>query len=56
MTLRDSKDEKISEDGVQTRTGRGWSASQAVEQAEDMLTIRDIIGNSGSPRTMILDV
>ena len=46
MTLRDSKDEKISEAGVQTRTGRKWSASQAVKQAEDMLTIRDIVGNT----------
>ena len=45
MTLRDSKDAKANEARVQTRTGRKWSASQAVQQAEDMLTIRDIIGN-----------
>ena len=45
MTLRDSKDAKVSEAGVQTRTARKWSARQAVQQAEDMLTIRDIIGN-----------
>ena len=46
MTLRDSKEEKISEAGVQTRTGEKWNASKAVKQAEDMLTIRDIIGNT----------
>ena len=46
MTLRDSKDEIIRKAGVQTRTGRKWSASQAVKQAEDMLTIRDIVGNT----------
>ena len=46
MTLRDSKEEKISEAGVQTRTGEKWGASKAVKQAEDMLNIRDIIGNA----------
>ena len=34
MTLRDSKDKKVSEAGVQTRTGRKWSASTSVSQAE----------------------
>ena len=46
MTLRDSKDSRISEAGVQTRTGRKWSANKEVRQAEDMLAIRDIIGNT----------
>lgn len=30
MTLRDSKDKKVSEAGVQIRTGRKWSASASV--------------------------
>ncbi|XP_078322870.1 uncharacterized protein LOC144622162 [Crassostrea virginica] len=46
MTLRDSKDKKVSEAGVQIRTGRKWSASASVSQAESMLTLRDIIGNT----------
>ena len=46
MTLRDSKDKKVSEAGVQIRTGRKWSASASVSQAESMLTLRDTIGNT----------
>ena len=46
MTLRDSKDKKVSEAGVQIRTGRKWSASASVSQVESMLTLRDIIGNT----------
>ncbi|XP_021349432.1 uncharacterized protein LOC110466448 [Mizuhopecten yessoensis] len=46
MTLRDSKDVKISEAGIQTRTGRKWSASTAVGEAESMLELKDIIGNT----------
>ena len=46
MTLRNSKDKKVSEAGVQIRTGRKWSASASVSQAESMLTLRDIIGNT----------
>ena len=45
MTLMDSKDAKVSEAGVQTGIGRTWSASQAVQQAQDMLIIREIIDN-----------
>ena len=45
-TLRDSKDKKVSEARVQIRTGRKWSASASVSQAESMLTLRDIIGNT----------
>ncbi|XP_071124333.1 uncharacterized protein [Mytilus edulis] len=33
MTLRDSKDSKISKAGIQTRSGRKWSARTAVDQA-----------------------
>ena len=46
MILRDSKDKNISDAGLQTKTGRMWSASQAVKQAKDMLIIRVIIGNT----------
>jgi hypothetical protein len=45
MTLRDSQDEKVRNAGLVTRTGRKWSASNTVQRAEDMLEIRDIIGN-----------
>ena len=45
MTLRYSEDAEVSEARVQSGTGRKWSASQALQQAEDMLIIRDIIGN-----------
>ena len=44
MTLRDSKDEKIRRAGIEVLTGRRWSASKAVEQAESSLKHKDIIG------------
>ncbi|XP_021365777.1 uncharacterized protein LOC110458420 [Mizuhopecten yessoensis] len=50
MTLRDSKDVKIRNAGIQTRTGRKWSASQSVEQAEGALKHRDIVGATCSDR------
>ena len=50
MTLRDSQDEKIRRAGVVTRTGRKWAASNAIKKAEDMMEIRDIIGNVCSNR------
>ncbi|XP_060066953.1 uncharacterized protein LOC132547205 [Ylistrum balloti] len=50
MTLRDSKDAKIRQAGIQTRTGRKWSASQSVEQAEGVLKHRYIIGATCSGR------
>ncbi|VDI22183.1 Hypothetical predicted protein [Mytilus galloprovincialis] len=46
MTLRDSKDSKISKAGIQTRTGRKWSARTAVDQAESILHHKDIVGNT----------
>ena len=45
MTLRDSQDEKVRNAGVETRTRRKWSASNSIQRAENMLEIRDIIGN-----------
>ncbi|XP_052245600.1 uncharacterized protein LOC127854577 [Dreissena polymorpha] len=34
VTLKESRDDKIRKAGIETRTGRKWSASQAVTQAE----------------------
>ena len=44
MTLRDSKDEKVSKAGIKVRTGRKWTAEAAVEQAESRLRHKDIVG------------
>ena len=46
MTLIDSADQKIRDAGVQTMSGRKWSAATAVGQTESMLELRDIIGNT----------
>ncbi|XP_033725208.1 uncharacterized protein LOC117315172 [Pecten maximus] len=45
MTLRDSSDSRVSGAGIQKRTGRKWSASTSVDQAESMLQLRDVVGN-----------
>ena len=39
MTLKDSRDDMVRIAGVETRTGRKWSASQAVAQAESRLRL-----------------
>ncbi|XP_033750531.1 uncharacterized protein LOC117334822 [Pecten maximus] len=44
MTLKTSKDEKVRQAGVHVRTGRKWSASRAVEDAESRLRHKDIVG------------
>ena len=44
VTLRDSRDQLLRQAGIETRTGRKWSASQAVEQAVTILRHRDIVG------------
>jgi hypothetical protein len=44
LTLRDSADEKISGAGIEVRTGRKWSVTRAVDQAESSLRHRDIVG------------
>ena len=41
MTLRDLVDNRIAGAGIQTRTGRKWSAKRSVNQAESMLHLRD---------------
>ena len=44
LTLRDSRDELIREAGIVTRTGRKWSATETVGQAESSLKHKDIVG------------
>ena len=44
LTLRDSPDELIRDAGIQTRTSRKWSATEAVRQAENTLKHKDIVG------------
>ncbi|XP_069133240.1 uncharacterized protein [Argopecten irradians] len=44
MTLKDSRDEKVRQAGVEVRTGRRWSASKAVSEAESRLRHKDIVG------------
>ena len=46
LTLRDSSDKKVSEAGIQVRTGRKWSVSKAVAQAESSLKHQDIVGTT----------
>ncbi|XP_052236077.1 uncharacterized protein LOC127847893 [Dreissena polymorpha] len=42
LTLRDSSDMSIRNAGIEVKTGRRWSASNAVEQAESRLRHQDI--------------
>ena len=44
MTLKDSRDEKVSRVGVEVRTGRKWSATKAVDKAESRPRHSDIVG------------
>ena len=44
MTFRDSRDIKVREAGVKTRSGRKWEASASLAQAEGNLKLKDIIG------------
>jgi len=44
LTLRDSPDEQIREAGIVTRTGRKWSATETVSQAESSLMHKDNVG------------
>jgi len=50
MTLRDSQDHRIREAGIQTRSGRKWSATTEVWRAEELLKLKDIIGNTCTGR------
>ncbi|XP_035691401.1 uncharacterized protein LOC118426238 [Branchiostoma floridae] len=44
MTLEGSKDEKVSQAGVELRSGRKWSVAKAVQEAKSSLRHRDIVG------------
>ena len=44
LTQRDSPDELIRDAGIETRTSRKWSATEAVKQAENTLKHKDIVG------------
>ena len=46
MTLMESNDKKVRKAGVETKTGQKWSANTTVNDAESMLQLRDIVGNT----------
>ncbi|XP_045195004.2 uncharacterized protein LOC123550644 [Mercenaria mercenaria] len=50
VTLKESKDDLVRKAGIETRTGRKWSASQAVSQAESRLQHKDIVGTTAVGR------
>ena len=50
LTLRDSTDEKTSGSGIEIRTGRKWSVSEAVRQAKSSLKYQDIVGTTNRGR------
>ena len=54
MPLRDSKTEQIRKAWIEVITGRRWSASRAVEQADNTLKLKDVIGTVTSGRQGIL--
>ena len=43
MMLRDSKDVRVRQADIEVRTGRKWSASRALREAEDRLQHADIV-------------
>ena len=55
MTLKDSKDEKVRAAGVEVKTGRKWSASKAVTEAECRLRHKDIVGTVAQGRQGALE-
>jgi hypothetical protein len=50
MTLNNSPDECISRAGIELRTGRKWSVSQAVDVAKNRLVHQDIVGTTNTGR------
>ena len=46
VILKQSTDDLIRKAGIETRTGRKWSASQTVAQAESRLRQEDIVGTT----------
>ena len=45
MLYRDSKDTRVSSAGIVVKTGRKWSAKEAVQRAEARLQHSVIVGN-----------
>ena len=50
VALKQSTDDLIRKAGIEIRTGRKWSASQAVSQAESRLRHKDIVGTTAVGR------
>ncbi|XP_053380041.1 uncharacterized protein LOC128548701 [Mercenaria mercenaria] len=50
VTLKESKDDLVRKAGIETRTGRKWSASLAVSQAESRIQHKDIVGTTAVRR------
>lgn len=44
MTFRNSRDDKVREAGIRTRSGQKWEVSTAQAQAKGNLKLKDIIG------------
>ncbi|XP_045167230.2 uncharacterized protein LOC123530520 [Mercenaria mercenaria] len=53
VTFKESKDDLVRKTGTETRTGRKWSASQAVSQAESRLQHKDIVGTTAVSRQVL---
>ena len=50
LTPRDSPDELIRDAGIEARSSRKWSATEAVKQAENTLKHKDIVGVTAAGR------
>ena len=50
VILKESTDDLIRKVGIETSTGRKWSASQAVDRTESRLRHKDIVGTSAVGR------
>ncbi|XP_052251742.1 uncharacterized protein LOC127858578 [Dreissena polymorpha] len=50
LTLRDSEDGKVSNAGIQVRTGRKWPVSKAVDSPESSLKHKDVMGSTNVGR------
>ena len=51
MQYRDSSDAKVAQAGIEVRTGRKWSAQQAVDMAESRLQHSVLVGTVASGRS-----
>lgn len=50
LQCRESKDPKVSQAGIEVRTGRKWRAKEAVDQAESRLCHRELVGSVATGR------